>query len=46
MYYVAIKSTLTSLRGVLVGWGKIDRKATVQAVSGSRIPEASAGGVD
>jgi hypothetical protein len=46
MYYVAIKSTLTSLRGVLVGWGRIDRKATVQAVSGSRIPEASAGGVD
>ncbi len=33
MYYVAIKSTLTSLRGVLVGWGKIDRKATVQAAT-------------
>ncbi|MDS4070385.1 MAG: glycosyltransferase [Candidatus Competibacter sp.] len=32
MYYVAIKSTLTSLRGVLVGWGKLERKATVQAV--------------
>ncbi len=30
MYYVAIKSTLTSLQGALVGWGKIDRKATVQ----------------
>ena len=29
MYYVAIKSTLTSLRGVLVGWGKLERKATV-----------------
>lgn len=31
MYYVAIKSTLTSLRGVLVGWGKLERKATVKA---------------
>jgi len=30
MYYVAIKSSLTSLRGTLVGWGKIDRKATVR----------------
>jgi cellulose synthase/poly-beta-1,6-N-acetylglucosamine synthase-like glycosyltransferase/peptidoglycan/xylan/chitin deacetylase (PgdA/CDA1 family)/spore germination protein YaaH len=30
MYYVAIKSTLTSLRGVLVGWGRLERKATVQ----------------
>ena len=33
MYYVAIKSTLNSLRGILVGWGKLERKATVQAVS-------------
>jgi len=32
MYYVAIKSLLTSLRGVLVGWGKLERKATVPAV--------------
>jgi cellulose synthase/poly-beta-1,6-N-acetylglucosamine synthase-like glycosyltransferase len=31
MYYVAIKSTLNSLRGRLVGWGKLERKATVQA---------------
>lgn len=30
MYYVAIKSTLASLRGVLVGWGKLERKATVK----------------
>ncbi len=30
MYYVAVKSTLNSLRGVLVGWGKLERKATVQ----------------
>lgn len=31
MYYVAIKSTLTSLRGAVVGWGKQERKATVKA---------------
>jgi peptidoglycan/xylan/chitin deacetylase (PgdA/CDA1 family)/spore germination protein YaaH/GT2 family glycosyltransferase len=30
MYYVAIKSTLASLRGALVGWGKLERKATVR----------------
>jgi len=30
MYYVAIKSTLTSLRGAWVGWGKLERKATVK----------------
>ncbi len=30
MYYVAIKSTLASLRGVLVGWGKLERTATVK----------------
>lgn len=32
MYYVAIKSTLTSLRGAWVGWGKLERKATVKAM--------------
>jgi len=31
MYYVAIKSIVNSLRGVLVGWGKLERKGTVQA---------------
>jgi cellulose synthase/poly-beta-1,6-N-acetylglucosamine synthase-like glycosyltransferase/peptidoglycan/xylan/chitin deacetylase (PgdA/CDA1 family)/spore germination protein YaaH len=30
MYYVAIKSTLASLRGISVGWGKQERKATVK----------------
>jgi cellulose synthase/poly-beta-1,6-N-acetylglucosamine synthase-like glycosyltransferase len=29
MYYVAIKSTLTAIRGTIVGWGKLERKATV-----------------
>jgi hypothetical protein len=29
MYYVAIKSTLMAIRGTTVGWGKLERKATV-----------------
>ena len=29
MYYVAIKATLTAIRGTLVSWGKLERKATV-----------------
>ncbi len=29
MYYVAIKSVLTAIRGTVVGWGKLERKATV-----------------
>jgi peptidoglycan-N-acetylglucosamine deacetylase len=29
MYYVAIKSILTAIRGTIVGWGKLERKATV-----------------
>jgi cellulose synthase/poly-beta-1,6-N-acetylglucosamine synthase-like glycosyltransferase/peptidoglycan/xylan/chitin deacetylase (PgdA/CDA1 family)/spore germination protein YaaH len=33
MYYVAMKSTLNSLRGVLVGWGKLERKATVKTAT-------------
>ena len=29
MYFVAIRSALAMLRGFEVGWGKLDRKATV-----------------
>ena len=29
MYYVAIKSALTAMRGTIVGWGTLERKATV-----------------
>ena len=29
MYYVAVKSTLVAIRGQAVGWGKLERKATV-----------------
>jgi hypothetical protein len=31
MYYVMIKSVATAARGALVGWGKLERKATVGA---------------
>jgi cellulose synthase/poly-beta-1,6-N-acetylglucosamine synthase-like glycosyltransferase len=32
MYYVVLKSVLAAARGTLVGWGKLDRKATVAAL--------------
>ena len=31
MYYVMVKSVMAALRGALVGWGKLERKATVVA---------------
>ena len=30
MYYVVIKSVLTAVRGPLVGWGKLERRATAE----------------
>jgi len=30
MYYVMIRSVLTAIKGVVVGWGKLERKATVE----------------
>lgn len=30
MYYVMIKSVATAVRGAVVGWGKLERKATVE----------------
>lgn len=30
MYYVMLRSVWTALKGALVGWGKLERKATVQ----------------
>ncbi len=33
MYYVMVRSLFTALRGVIVGWGKLERKATVGANS-------------
>ena len=29
LYYVALQATLTAIRGPAVGWGKLERKATV-----------------
>jgi hypothetical protein len=34
MYYVVVKSLATAVRGVRVGWGRLERKATV-SVSGA-----------
>jgi cellulose synthase/poly-beta-1,6-N-acetylglucosamine synthase-like glycosyltransferase/peptidoglycan/xylan/chitin deacetylase (PgdA/CDA1 family)/spore germination protein YaaH len=31
MYWVMVKSVYTAIRGAIVGWGKLERKATVQA---------------
>lgn len=33
MYWVVLRSMVAALRGGLVGWGKLDRKATVEARS-------------
>jgi hypothetical protein len=30
MYYVMVRSVLTAIKGVVVGWGKLERKATVE----------------
>jgi cellulose synthase/poly-beta-1,6-N-acetylglucosamine synthase-like glycosyltransferase/peptidoglycan/xylan/chitin deacetylase (PgdA/CDA1 family)/spore germination protein YaaH len=32
MYYVMIRSVVAALRGVIVGWGKLERKATVRSM--------------
>ncbi len=37
MYYVAIKSLTTAIHGRIVGWGKLERKATVPG-EGERAP--------
>ena len=31
MYWVMIKSVTTAARGALIGWGKLERKATAEA---------------
>jgi cellulose synthase/poly-beta-1,6-N-acetylglucosamine synthase-like glycosyltransferase/peptidoglycan/xylan/chitin deacetylase (PgdA/CDA1 family)/spore germination protein YaaH len=31
MYYVMVKSVAVAIRGAVVGWGKLERKATVEA---------------
>jgi uncharacterized membrane protein len=32
IYYVAIKSVITAIKGSMVGWSKLERKATVNGV--------------
>jgi len=34
MYYVVLKSVVRALTGLHVGWGKLERTATVDAMSG------------
>jgi cellulose synthase/poly-beta-1,6-N-acetylglucosamine synthase-like glycosyltransferase/spore germination protein YaaH len=31
MYYIAVKTVMTAVRGRLVGWGNLERKATIRA---------------
>ncbi|MBV8817172.1 MAG: glycosyltransferase family 2 protein, partial [Acidobacteriaceae bacterium] len=38
MYYVLAKSLLFAMRGRLVGWGKLERRATVQDVAAPPLP--------
>jgi hypothetical protein len=33
MYYVVMRSIWTALRGVVVGWGKLERTGTVKTKS-------------
>jgi hypothetical protein len=33
MYYIVVKAGVVALLGPLVGWGKLDRKSTVEAVA-------------
>ena len=42
MYYVVVKSVMTAIRGPLVGWGKLTRKATVKAASRQEVPQRMA----
>jgi peptidoglycan-N-acetylglucosamine deacetylase len=37
IYYVAIKSLMTALRGPRVGWGKLERTATVSPAREARM---------
>ena len=32
MYYVMVKSVKTAVKGVIVGWNKLERKATVKEI--------------
>ena len=42
MYYVIVKSLVVAMRGSLVGWGKFERKGTVQQPTGPASPTITA----
>ena len=42
MYYVVAKSVLRALQGRLVGWGKLERKATVKTAAEAEVKEEGA----
>jgi hypothetical protein len=37
MYYVVVRSIFTALKGPLVGWGKLDRTATVDVPAATKV---------
>jgi cellulose synthase/poly-beta-1,6-N-acetylglucosamine synthase-like glycosyltransferase/peptidoglycan/xylan/chitin deacetylase (PgdA/CDA1 family) len=37
MYYVVVRSIFTALKGPLVGWGKLDRTATVEVPAATKV---------
>jgi len=39
MYYVVAKSVLRALQGRVVGWGKLERKATVKTAAEAEVQE-------
>lgn len=43
MYYVVVKSVLRALQGRVVGWGKLERKATVKTAAQTEIEGESTG---
>ena len=40
MYWVVVRSFVAAARGHIVGWGKLERKGTVELESGS-VPQAA-----
>jgi hypothetical protein len=42
MYYVVAKSVLRALQGRVVGWGKLERKATVKTAAKVEVEQEGA----
>jgi peptidoglycan-N-acetylglucosamine deacetylase len=45
MYSVVVKAVVTAVRGPQVGWGKLERRATVALDPGPALPAGSAAAV-